>query len=90
MTDPDRIRAVLSKIASLLRAEGNDYWASSMEGFAAEMAVDPVGTPPRILLIFGGMGSFNDLVLHRDGQMLAKENDSLDALRVELYRLCRS
>ncbi len=36
---------------------------------------------------FGGMGSFNDIVLYRDGSPLIQENDELDELRTQLYEL---
>jgi hypothetical protein len=37
--------------------------------------------------MFGGMGSLNDLVLHRDGQWLTTENDQLVALRSKAWEL---
>lgn len=40
----------------------------------------------KILSMYGGMGSFNDLVFHKDGKPLGKENDELDVLRRELYK----
>jgi hypothetical protein len=39
--------------------------------------------------MYGEEGSLNDVVLHRDGQPLGKENDELDALRTQLLELCR-
>jgi hypothetical protein len=41
----------------------------------------------RFLSYFGGMGSLSDLVLVRDGQPLAVENDQLDRLRSNAWRL---
>jgi len=35
------------------------------------------------------MGSFNDLVLHKDGFPLKKENNELDALRKNLYGILK-
>jgi hypothetical protein len=38
-----------------------------------------------IMGLFGGMASFSDLVLHREGEPLTEENTRLDALRRELH-----
>jgi hypothetical protein len=35
--------------------------------------------------LYGGMGSFNDIVLHKNGIPLIQENDELDGLRHMLY-----
>ncbi len=40
-----------------------------------------------ILQIYGGMGSFSDLVLYSQGQPLIKENQKLEVLRKDLFRL---
>jgi hypothetical protein len=37
------------------------------------------------LNFFGGMGSLNDIVLHKNGIPLLEENDKLDILRNEIY-----
>lgn len=37
---------------------------------------------------FGGMGSFTDLVLHKDMKPLKKENDELEILKDQLYEKC--
>jgi hypothetical protein len=36
--------------------------------------------------LYGGMGSFNDIVLHKNGIPLIRENDELDDLRHKLYK----
>ena len=88
MTDAGQIKLALSEIVSILRAGGNENWLRSIENFRAQMEDDPIATPPRILSIFGGMGSFNDLILYKNGQPLSKENEQLDRLRSKLYDLC--
>ncbi|QND84420.1 Uncharacterized protein ChrSV_2193 [Chromobacterium vaccinii] len=52
------------------------------------MAIDQVRTSGKILSMYGGMGSLNDLILYKDGQPLVKENVELDSLRVKLHTLC--
>ncbi|WP_438826910.1 DUF6966 domain-containing protein [Salmonella enterica] len=39
--------------------------------------------------LYGGMGSFNDLVLHKAGIPDKDENNKLDLLRHELYGLLK-
>lgn len=36
----------------------------------------------------GGMGSFSDLVLQKNGKMPFEDNERLDKLRNELYKIC--
>lgn len=43
-----------------------------------------------IISVYGGMGSFSDLVLHKNkSTMLQEENDKLKQLRHDLYILCK-
>jgi len=46
---------------------------------------DPEYAKYQLRINFGGMGSFNDLILHRDGIPLIEENDYLNELRKKLY-----
>jgi hypothetical protein len=52
------------------------------------MEEEPLSTISKILSIFGGVGSFGDVILYRDGQPLIAENDELYHLRTALYALC--
>lgn len=79
---------VLKRMAELLRLSSRDDWASALEKFREEIGNSPNGTVAKILAMYGGMGSLNDLILYRNGQPLIAENVELDALRSELYRLC--
>ena len=90
MTDPTQISAALAELASLLHLSSCERWAEIMERLLSEMRADPVPMPARIRAIYGGMGSFGDLVLYRDGQPLSDENNELDRLRRWLYDLCRN
>ncbi|MGE4350240.1 MAG: hypothetical protein AB7D28_10825 [Candidatus Berkiella sp.] len=42
-----------------------------------------------IVSVYGGMGSFSDLVLHKSRMPLQEENDKLEQLRHDLYILCK-
>lgn len=41
-----------------------------------------------IINLYGGMGSFNDLILYKNGNILKKDNKILDELRSNMYQLC--
>lgn len=43
-----------------------------------------------ILTMFGGMGSLNDVVLHRDGRALKAENDRLGRQKEWLWQLAKA
>ena len=43
----------------------------------------------KLLRIYGGMGSFSDLVLYKNNKVLYKENNELDALRKDLFEELR-
>lgn len=82
------IEAVLKRMAELLRIGALHDWANALEKFRGEMASDPDATAARIVAMYGGMGSLNDLILYKDGQPLVAENVELDDLREQLYQLC--
>ena len=41
-----------------------------------------------ILLCFGGMNTFNDIVLQKDGKVLIEENREFKALSTDLFIAC--
>lgn len=88
MTNIQNVEIVLKSMAELLRLGTRDDWANALEKFREEIGNSPNATAARILSMYGGMGSLNDLILYRNGQPLVAENVELDALRSELYQLC--
>lgn len=88
MMDTQKIQSVLSRMRDLLIAGGINDWASALDGCRSELLADPVNVRSRILSMYGGMGSLNDLVLYRNGQPMVRENNELDDLRSKLYQLC--
>lgn len=83
------IDILLKRMVELLRLGGVDDWANTFERLRDELAVDPEGVESKILSMYGGMGSLNDLVLYRNGQPLLAENNEFDALRTRLYESCQ-
>lgn len=42
----------------------------------------------KIMAMYGGLGSLNDVILYEGNKPLIAENTEFDALRTELYDLC--
>ena len=66
-------------------ARHSDFWAAHVRASADEVANSDAHGLRRFLGLFGGVGSLNDLILHRDGTPLLVENDELDALRASAW-----
>ena len=91
MSASQSIQAILSRVASILHEHQETEWANSFERFADAYEDSPEFIKRQIRATYGGMGSFNDLVLHgQDGIPLQPENDDLDQLRSQLYRECNA
>lgn len=90
MSESDNIVALLRRVASFLSAHGDSQWARGFERFANEVPLDLESTKAKVRGCYGGMGSFNDLVLHKERVPLKDENTELDEMRNELWELCQS
>lgn len=89
MRKADRVIDIFTEIAALLRVAGNDNWAKAFDNLRSEFEISPEAARTEILRVYGGIGSFNDVILYRDGQPLWTENGRLSTLRTELYDICR-
>jgi hypothetical protein len=84
------IPELLQVIVPILAKNREEEWARYFENLLQEFDADPIGTKLKIRQTYGGMGTFNDLVLHgSDGIPLKQENDLLSDLQEELYLLVR-
>ncbi|WJV51936.1 hypothetical protein PCO82_10015 [Pectobacteriaceae bacterium CE90] len=81
------IKEVLSEMAFLLADCNMSDWSNILLRLCTYIDDDPQDAIYRILNLYGGMGSLNDLVLCKNGQMLQAENDIFDELRTRLYEL---
>jgi hypothetical protein len=77
-------------MADLLSEYEQRSWGSALRRLAQEYADDPTGIARRVLTFFGGMGSLNDLVLYRNGNVAPGASETLDGLRREVYDACRN
>ncbi|WP_434998805.1 DUF6966 domain-containing protein [Pectobacterium brasiliense] len=81
------IKDILNEMASLLADRDMNDWSGMLLRLRAYIDDDWLDAIYRILNLYGGMGSLNDLVLYKNGQMLQVENDIFDKLRTRLYAL---
>jgi hypothetical protein len=83
------IRQILDGIIEILSCVGEINWLNAMRAFRNRS--EPAGTDERrqllsdIMRIYGGMGSFSDLVLYKEGKLVPDENSRLDELRRRLF-----
>lgn len=86
----------LEGMSHLLEAANEQGWAASLRRL--QLQIETSATSPSdyqralrdVLKLFGGMGSFSDLVLYRDGVPLQAENDRLSQLRSMLFEAARN
>ena len=85
----DNIEILLQKLISLLLNNGEAGWAKAfsdvLEKYLNSDNKDEI-LRDIINMMKGGMGSFNDLVLQKNGEMLKSENDKLYKLREKLWK----
>lgn len=82
----NEIKKTLTHIISVLRSNNENAWAKTFENLGSELDVDCETTIFALKKVYGGMGSFNDIVLHKNGLPLRKENNELEDLSHRLYQ----
>lgn len=87
MANKENILRLLKKIYKLLNSVNEGQWSRTFKYFITKCKYNDEfkSLISEILKIYAGMGSFSDLVLYCDGQLLFDENQQLDTLRNELY-----
>lgn len=91
MESKSQMISVINKITPLLEFSEEEFWLSYFKHVLEELnkGQDEKRICDSILKAFqGGMGSLNDLVLHKDGKPLIEENNRLDALKDQLFDIC--
>lgn len=88
-----RLSGALLRIVALLKTHGEKRWAFKLEGYLESLQAGDLAAIDSILGTYGGMGSFNDLVLcvQNGHQIEATEtisvNNHLSRLRTETWEL---
>lgn len=81
-----RLVADLKSLVALLDDNGATHWSRWARQSLAEVEQHDARGLSRLRQGYGGMGSFNDLVLDGDGfEDQRRLNDELDALRGRIY-----
>lgn len=84
------VQAILKRMAELMRLF--DYKDESIifEKAAKEIQLNPIDVRDNLLSWYAGMGSLNDLVLQKNGEIPYNENEEFDNLKDELYVLLKN
>lgn len=86
----NEIKRTIEKMIPVLVFGEEDNWVRFFERALLELDRDYEETVDILKRQFGGMGSFNDLVLHKNCTPLLAENDELKALKNDLYNSLRA
>jgi len=87
----EKIANISDQLIELLKENDENYWSKIIENIRDEYiaSVNKGSSVQQFIAIMqGGMGSFLDLVLHKDRKPLINENNQLDNLRRQLYNEC--
>ncbi|WP_148872668.1 DUF6966 domain-containing protein [Serratia marcescens] len=81
------IKSVIIKIRDVLNNNDEGIYAGEFEYLNAQLESDYSEALYNIKRLYGGAGTFNNVVLHKNGWPLREENEDLTALRHKLYIL---
>jgi hypothetical protein len=82
------ISSIVSEMIELLETYGYFDWAKALKLNVSYMIDSPTEAKSRIISMYGGMGSLNDIVLHQNSVPNLKDNLRFSELRSELYNIC--
>jgi hypothetical protein len=81
------LKKVIDRIVKILSENDEQSYAKCFGRLAESLDINYLDALYQLKSHFGGAGSFNDLILQKNGQMLISENDELDDLKHKLYDL---
>lgn len=80
----ERLRSTLAEAAALLRSHGEEHWTAWLQRCLLSLGAYDAQAIDSILSAFGGMGSFNDLVVcASNGHTISKAEESLVNTRLD-------
>ena len=82
----NEIRETVIGIANILASNDESSWAKTFEKLGSEIDTNYESSLHSLKGLYGGMGSFNDVILHKNGMPLIRENGDLDEVRHKLYK----
>lgn len=84
------IKVLLTQIIDFLIEYHEDVWSKKLIYFREHLDSDYDQALSGIRSVFGGAGSFNDLILQSNGKMLRTENNTLSELQGKLYSMIKA
>ena len=88
MKDIHKISSNIARAAELLRRFDPPQWADRLEECSLALPQDTTYALSRLMSLYGGMGSINDVVLYENAKPLLDENNELQGLLSDLHQLC--
>ena len=88
MKDIHKISSNIARAAELLRRFDHPQWADRLEECSLALPQDTTYALSRLMSLYGGMGSINDVVLYENATPLLDENSELQGLLSDLHQLC--
>lgn len=86
MTKYNTVDLKLKRMVELLQInDSGKEWEEALAMLRVEFQHSPKHASSKLLSMYGGMGSLNDIILYRNGQLLLTENNEFDVLREQLY-----
>lgn len=87
------IQNLLLRISHILKENDEIEWSNVIQNLYEESFLFKdknydFSFMEKITSLYGGMGSFNDIVLQKDGKSLVEQNDDFYRLKHELYEKC--
>lgn len=90
IAEETELAELLAEAASLSESGGAPDWARALRRAREEYLADAEAGSVTVKSMFGGMGSFNDLVLVRGDTALGAENDRLEWIRDRLFEILQN
>jgi hypothetical protein len=84
--DVTRLAETLEAMTTLLKLHGDNGWAEQVERCRSSIAQSDYHGVDRLLCLYGGMGSLNDVILQSGGVAPAEDNERFDALRTDAWK----
>jgi len=84
--DVARLAETLEAMTILLKLHGDNGWAEQIEQCRSSIAQSDYHGVDRLLCLYGGMGSLNDVILQSGGVAPAEDNERFDALRTDAWK----
>ena len=83
-----KISTIVIRMRQLAQRGGDAHTMRALEKVETLIDEDMEVAVKKIMAMYGGLGSLNDVILYEGNKPLIAENTEFDALRTELYDLC--